>query len=1328
MYTDKDKFLKDSPLSVNRILREIFIDTYQEETQQFSPISQGLYPDLSEKDFAEKIRKKKEFYDTRIQKKDEEGLNRNKNVIKTSTQKLIMNFISPETPYNSILLWHGVGSGKTCTAISVAEQFKDILTSLNTKILIILPGEVLVKNWENEIFNIDKELRNTDSSVQCTENIYIQYFHQIKKQHSETIISDRKIDQFTRKQLQSKLPNKFNESDTIEQLRDKLKTQEQDKFKRNIKRSMKKYLETFYEITTYEKLANNLEKIFISMNECDKINYIQNTYSNRIIIMDEIHSQNDVFKKKYENIYLELICRYGVYNKLLLLSATPIKDRSDEILFIINLLRLNEKQGMLEQKDFFKKKKDDEHKEKQIWGIKKKKKKDFQKKINGFISYLRGYNPDTYPVILDPDWNESKQEVYLPQLVVNDIQKNTKEYDNTKLIEFYPFKCYGLENEEFITNYKDKTKDKSEIIKSGYSTIIYPEGTGKFVKARKKKYRANNIFKKEHLEEISPKINFILDQVTKNSGISFIFSRATKSGLGGLAMAFALEANGYNRYVGKKNKDIENQFYPETPESDSEFKGTYIYITSETTTQQKNKLIELSRSYENRNGEIIKVIIGSETVEQGISFFNIRQIHIMEPWWNFSKIEQAIGRGVRNFSHKDLDVDKRNVIIYLHATKETIDEEMYSIAYFKKKKILEVEKLMRDSAIDRCLNFEGNYIENKTIPTITDCFNVTQNDYEINDKDYSFVCNLAKCKKIFPKCKNIKVNPKTFKYNELVRKNNMLEIKLRLQYLLTKKPFYTYNELKEEFNEPIHPYLQYTLYTLVHEKELLSVNDQLGFLIYRKSEPEYYYIFQPLYLSDDIYTANIYVPMYYRIYTRTKDLQQKPFSDNPLYLKDKPIKKKKPKKKVTKPQFLRKFQSIWKNVREFMSLNYLQRDDLQTKGISYPRNGRYDVPYPLISEPDTERKFSDLLEIVIKCMLFDSLNYEEKFEIFEYLLNKINEHKIVNLYQHLDNNIDIVKTYLQKYDELQQLDDNKKRDMDMCYIFILLYGENNNTQKNNEFCIRLETTSNPSQFRLYTEQGKKKVFEIKDEKAVLIGSKQFKNLLPISSNVSHFDNNYIVGYLQSKYTLKSKELVTKRQKVIKNKDKELQHNKEIENLQEEIEQYGLIEKSKFFKYLYDIPYLFNHKKKPDKRTKGVLCGTGSDNTQHVILNKDDGEGGMYNFINRLMDDLHLPTESRFKIKKIIGVSGKNAYDKDEYKKDNRLEGNNSKDDEPSDLTKTFNIYNENFNNVPPPQVSKTLCNDIQFLLRIKHLLRTNEEIASNKMYFLLSEYVYPINS
>ena len=67
------------------------------------------------------------------------------------------------------------------------------------------------------------------------------------------------------------------------------------------------------------------------------------------------------------------------------------------------------------------------------------------------------------------------------------------------------------------------------------------------------------------------------------------------------------------------------------------------------------------------NSEKIKIIIGSDNQSEGISFLNIEQIHIVSPWWNYGRVKQAIGRGIRYRSHEGLVQQKR-----IHALNESL--------------------------------------------------------------------------------------------------------------------------------------------------------------------------------------------------------------------------------------------------------------------------------------------------------------------------------------------------------------------------------------------------------------------------------------------------------------------------------------------------------------------------------------------------------------------------------------------------------------------------------------------------------------------------------
>ena len=59
----------------------------------------------------------------------------------TNSQKFLKTFMSPNTPYRSLLLYHGTGVGKTCTSISISEQYSEELKKQGKKLIILLCNE-----------------------------------------------------------------------------------------------------------------------------------------------------------------------------------------------------------------------------------------------------------------------------------------------------------------------------------------------------------------------------------------------------------------------------------------------------------------------------------------------------------------------------------------------------------------------------------------------------------------------------------------------------------------------------------------------------------------------------------------------------------------------------------------------------------------------------------------------------------------------------------------------------------------------------------------------------------------------------------------------------------------------------------------------------------------------------------------------------------------------------------------------------------------------------------------------------------------------------------
>jgi hypothetical protein len=90
-----------------------------------------LYPTLNDPKFNIKIASKKEFQNQRfdgtiyddIEAKAKEECESSFEIL--PHQQFVRNFMSTNTPYNSLLLYHELGTGKTCSAIGITEEMRN---------------------------------------------------------------------------------------------------------------------------------------------------------------------------------------------------------------------------------------------------------------------------------------------------------------------------------------------------------------------------------------------------------------------------------------------------------------------------------------------------------------------------------------------------------------------------------------------------------------------------------------------------------------------------------------------------------------------------------------------------------------------------------------------------------------------------------------------------------------------------------------------------------------------------------------------------------------------------------------------------------------------------------------------------------------------------------------------------------------------------------------------------------------------------------------------------------------------------------------------------
>ena len=838
---DSKDFYKKNNLFINNIElynnRDLNDDKYK-----------YLYPSLDDNNFNIKISQRKEFYDYKNNQQIVDNIEEYADKICNARfelaphQILVKNFLSFYTPYNSILLYHGLGTGKTCSAIGIAEETRKYLKqfNMNKKIIIIATPNVQ-DNFRLQLFDERKlELLNGSWNIEnCVGN---------------TFIDELNISSF--KELS----------------------------KVNIVKQINNIINLYYDFYGYTEFANDIIKTSEVKNQTfsdskikkQSIKQLRDKYSDSLIIIDEVQNiRSSEDEKKDKNKLITQQLYYLVENveniKLVLLSATPLYNSYQEIIWLINFLNKNDKRSQIELSDVFDSNGDfiiDESGEEVGKNL-------LARKARGYISFVKGDNPYTFPYRIFPnDFDKSKsvKNIDYPKLQLNSKSiieplKHTDIYINN--IGEYQIKGYDyilsyIKNKQ-IDIYDEKTSQKLDKFKNldkfGYTllqkpiealNIIYPienidnviqdgnftiepsELIGKtglnrlmgFTQTNTPNIRNEyyfktnnygNIFLFDNIGKYSGKIKTILDNIINSEGIIMVYSQYIDGGI--LPLALALESMGITRYgetsnlfktPPKENIDYKTYKTKDEMETKNDFSpAKYIMITGDKSISPNNlQELKFATDLNNVDGSRIKVILISQAAAEGLDFKYIRQLHILDPWYNMNRIEQIIGRGVRQCSHKNLPLQKRNVQIFLHGTmlkseseneNESVDLYIYRLAEQKATQIGKITRILKQVSIDCILNsnqqnFRENILNKKINITLSNKNNI---DYMIGDKPYTAACDyMDDCYyKCIPHMDINTIKPDMTTYGHRHIELNSEKIIQYIKELYRDRYFYYYNDI-----------------------------------------------------------------------------------------------------------------------------------------------------------------------------------------------------------------------------------------------------------------------------------------------------------------------------------------------------------------------------------------------------------------------------------------------------------------------------------------------------------------------------------------------------
>jgi len=858
-----------------------------------------LHPSLGNPFFSKQVSLRKEFenlkYDGEIKdvKQISDIICANPDFELLPHQFFVKGFMSNQTPYKSILLYHGLGSGKTCSAIGITEEMRNYTkqTGIQSRIFIVASPNVQ-DNFRHQLFDENK-LIETNGIWSLNTCVGTKILNEINPTNSPM--------------LKEKI---ISQANTI--------------------------INRYYKFMGYLQFANYIEyKITLTLSANAHLaeqELVQKFFNNGLIVIDEVH--NCTKESKTLSKQLKKLAKYADNLRFILLSATPMYNSPREIIWITNLMNLNDRRTTIKYGDVFNEdgniiepKKKDEDKGINI----------LRRKLNGYISYVRGENPYTFPFRVYPpssptepfitlDTHEQidvplKGKLYLKE--IGEIQKkvynlviekslnkgdglfftgdadspnfeNMERLGYTKLqaplqslIIAFPHKNFdniiSSDDRQYTALYGQKGLENNMSFE--YKDIKQSETTKITIKCNYKyKPGVPRIFSETELPKYSTKISTVCDCIRESAnkmveidgiqtpihgGIIIVYTQYIYGGI--VPIALALEEMGFLRYGQNqslfqpgfiKNRIDANTMKLKEKVPFDEFKqAKYMIISGDKYFSQDNaEDIKVATSKTNKYGEDVRVILISRAASEGLDFKFVRQVHVLEPWYNMNRIEQIIGRGVRNRSHCGLVFEERNVEIYLHATtdgeQETADLYVYRYAETKAQKIGKVTRLLKTVSVDCVLNHSQTNFTDKQMEAVAQngvvmivpSTNYELVSYKLGDKPYSEVCDyMKKCEyKCYPEDADKKYTDKT--YDEMYDKeqigmNSTLVIE-KIKSIFKKENAYHIETIQEMemFKNTSKEELYYALTLLIDGPEvILDKYGRQGRLINR----ERYYIFQP---------------------------------------------------------------------------------------------------------------------------------------------------------------------------------------------------------------------------------------------------------------------------------------------------------------------------------------------------------------------------------------------------------------------------------------------------------------------------------------------------
>lgn len=654
---------------------------------EYSMKQDNSYPDPDDVNFQKRIYEKIEFHSnvaysreklkTYEDEKEFRGLFCGKEVSPYPHQAFLSNFLNLDTTYRGVLAFHGTGTGKTCAAIFVGEKMKPLVQRYGTKIYILINGPVIKEVWYTQILKCTGETyaKYTDKTVPLDEgekkrqrkmalNLAFQYYK---------IMSYRS---FYRKVLGDKIL-------------DKGEADEKKKYRKN-------------DEGDYERAR--------SVDTIDNLN-------NTLLIIDEAHN---ITGNAYGQAVMKII-KASSNLRVLLLTATPMKNLGSDIIELLNFIRPQDS-PILREKVFT-------NSQGHALEFKEGGLEYLKNMSRGYVSYLRGEDPLLFAKKVEMgDVPKELLFTKVTKTTMSDFQKETynsvmSSVDDTldrrsEAVANMAFpsltdtgdKITGVYGPEGIIHVKKQLKIKKDVLNKKITellTSLMKKNNEKIEKMPEEmimisesgKSVTGPFLKKPYLKFFSSKFDEALSNINElvygkdGPKTGFVYSNLVRVGID--LFQEVLIQNGWLEY--QDNYYLYN-IVPETVcyycgynyadhhsiaskdttthkvKSDDSipmhlfYPATFITVTGKATDETMDTIPEekfrilrdVFNHISNKEGKFVKLVLGSRVMNEGVSLENVTILHILDVHYNLGRVTQVTGRIVRTCSHYGIINDKTN--------------------------------------------------------------------------------------------------------------------------------------------------------------------------------------------------------------------------------------------------------------------------------------------------------------------------------------------------------------------------------------------------------------------------------------------------------------------------------------------------------------------------------------------------------------------------------------------------------------------------------------------------------------------------------------------